>query len=139
LIASGLARASKRKILRGKDTGRWLSVLPSTVNGTELSAQELRDNVLLRYARSPPDLLSQCDGCNAVFSIRQALECKKGSLVIIRHNEIPDELVDLASKAFSPSAVCDEPEIHSCRANEGESPEGRQYQPVARLFSQQQQ
>jgi hypothetical protein len=73
LIASGLSRNNKRTILRGKDTGGWLSVLPSTVNGTELSAQEFRDSVLLRYARSPPDLPSQCDGCNAALSIRHAL------------------------------------------------------------------
>ena len=129
-----MSRDIKLTILRGKDTSGWLYVLPSTVSGTELSAQEFRDSILLRYARSPPDLPSQCDGCNAVFSIRHALECKKGGLVIIRHNEIRDELVDLASKAFSPSAVRDEPKIHSSRANEQETPEGRQDQPVKRLF-----
>jgi hypothetical protein len=80
-------------------------VLPSTVNGTELSAAEFRDALLLRYARSPPDLPSQCDGCLQKFSIRHALECKTGGLVI----EIQDELSDLASKALSPSAVRNEP------------------------------
>jgi hypothetical protein len=68
-------------------------------------------------------LPSQCDRCNAAFSIHHALECKKGGLIIIRHNEIQDELVDLASKTISPSAVCDEPNIHACRTNERESPE----------------
>ena len=62
------------------------------------------------------------------------LEGKKGVFVFICHNEIRDELVDLASKAFSPSAVRDEPKIHSSRANEQETPEGRQDQPVKRLF-----
>jgi hypothetical protein len=33
--------------------------------------------------------------------------------VISRHNEIRDELVDLASKALTPSAVRDEPRIHT--------------------------
>ena len=84
--------------------------------------------------QDPTDLSSQCDACNATFSIRHALECKKGGLVIIRHNEIRDELVDLASKAFSPSAVHDEPKIHTCRANERESADGRQERPVQRLF-----
>ena len=37
--------------------------------------------------------------------------------MIFRHNEIRDELVDLASKAFTPSAARDEPLIHG-RANE---------------------
>jgi hypothetical protein len=35
--------------LRGKATGQWISVTPSTVNGTVLSAQEYRDAFLLRY------------------------------------------------------------------------------------------
>jgi hypothetical protein len=104
-----------RTILRGKDTGQWLSVPPSTVNGTELSAQEFRDSILLRYARTPADLPTHCDGCDQKFSVRHALECKKGGLVISRHNEIRDELVDLASKALTPSAVRDEPRIHTSR------------------------
>jgi hypothetical protein len=33
--------------------------------------------------------------------------------VILRHNEIRDELADLAAKAFSPSAIRNEPLIHS--------------------------
>jgi hypothetical protein len=48
---------------------------------------------------------------------------QKDSLVISRHNEIRDELSDLASKALSPSAVCDEPKIHTCRSREVKSDE----------------
>jgi hypothetical protein len=43
-----------RTILWGQETGQWLPVLPSNVNGMELSAPELCDALLLRYARSPP-------------------------------------------------------------------------------------
>ena len=57
-LASELPCDSRRTILRGKSTGQWLSVPPSTVNGTELAKQEFRDALLLRYARSPPDLPS---------------------------------------------------------------------------------
>jgi hypothetical protein len=46
------------------------------------------------------------------FSVQHAMTCKKGGLVIIRHNEIGDELADLASKALTPSAVRDEPSIY---------------------------
>jgi hypothetical protein len=81
------------------------AVPPFTVNGTKLLAQEFRDSILLRYARTPADLLTRCDECDQKFSVRHALECKKGGLVISRHNEIQDELVDLASKALTPSAV----------------------------------
>jgi hypothetical protein len=91
-----------RTILRGKEIGQWLLVLPSTVNGTELSAQDFGDALLLRYARCPPDLPIQCDGCQQKFSVHHALECKLGGLVISRHNEIRDKLSDLASKAIFP-------------------------------------
>jgi hypothetical protein len=87
--------------------------MPSTVNGTELSAQEFRDKLLIRYARQPPDLPVLCDGCGCQFSVGHALECKVvGGLVILRHNEINHELADLSSKALSPSAIRGEPLIH---------------------------
>jgi hypothetical protein len=75
-----------------------------------------------------------CDGCNQKFSTRHALECKKGGLVISRHNEIRDELSDLASKALSPSAVREEPKIHACRYPEEKSGKENQANSVKRLF-----
>jgi hypothetical protein len=53
------------------------------------------------------------DGCRAKFDICHALECKVGSLVILQHNKINEELCDLASKALAPSAVYVEPMIHT--------------------------
>jgi hypothetical protein len=108
-ILTELPCDSQRTIRRGKETGLWLTTLPSTVNGTELSAQEFRDQLLIRYARSPGDLPSHCDGCGQTFSVQNAMTCKNGGLVIIRHNEIGDELADIATKALTPSAVRDEP------------------------------
>jgi hypothetical protein len=104
------------------------------VNGAELFAQEFRDALLLRHARGPPDLPPSCDGCNQKFSIRHALECKKGGLVISRHNEIRDELSDLASEALTPSAVRDEPKIHACRNPEEKSDKENQADSVKCLF-----
>ena len=43
------------------------------------------------------------------------MECKKGSLILLRHNEIRDELAFLASQALTPSSVRDEPFIYPCR------------------------
>jgi hypothetical protein len=118
-IMKKLPCSDRRTILRGKSTGQWLSVLPSTVNGTELSAQEFRDSLQLRYARSPSDLQANCDGCGSKFSVRHALECKNGGLVIGRHDEIRDELHFLATLAFKPSMVRDEPKIHTSSPIEG--------------------
>ncbi len=114
-ILSNLPDGQSRTIRRGEQTGAWLSVLPSTVNGTELSAQEFRDALLMRYGIAPPDLPACCDGCEAHFTLQHALGCKKGGLVIFCHNEIRDELVHLAGKALTPSAIRDEPLIRPCR------------------------
>jgi hypothetical protein len=134
LLTSKLSCGDRRTILRGQETGQWLSVLPSAVNGAELSAQEFRDAPLLRHARGPPDLPPFCGGCNQKFSICHALECKKGGLVISRHNEIRDKLSNLASKALSPPAVRDEPKIHTCRNPEEKSDKENQANSVKSLF-----
>ena len=91
-----------RRLRRATKTGACLTVHPSTVNVTELGAQEWRDAFFLRYVLEPPDILTHCDGCQAKFSIRHALDCKKGGLVTSRHNELRDRVADLASKAFTP-------------------------------------
>jgi hypothetical protein len=48
-----------------------------------------------------------------IISVPFDMPLKGGGLVISCHNEIRDELVDLASKALTPSAVCYEPRIHT--------------------------
>jgi hypothetical protein len=103
-----------RTVSRGKETDAWLSVLPSTANGTALLAQEFQDALSMRHAETPHNFPDKCDDCDAHFSLQHALGCKKGGLVIFRHNEIRDELVNLASRAFTHSAVRDEPLIHGC-------------------------
>ena len=105
-----------RHMRRAAKTGAWFTVVPSTVNGTELGAQEWRDALFLRYRLELPDLPSHCDGCDTKFSISHALDCKKGGLVTARHNEIRDGVADLAGKAFTPAHVRDDPLIYSGRA-----------------------
>ena len=94
---------------RAAKTGAWLAVLPSTVNGMELGGQEWRDAFFLQYGLEPPDLLSHCDGCDAKFTLRHILDCKKGGLVTERHNELRYGVADLAGKAFTPAHVRDDP------------------------------
>ena len=96
---------------RAGKTGDWITVLLSTVNGTELGYQEWQDALFLRYGMDPPDLLTYCDGCEARFTISHALDCKKGVLIKARHNELCDGVANLAGKAFTPSHVCDDPLI----------------------------
>ena len=66
----------------------------------DLSATEFRDSLALRYHRPLLRLPALCDGCGSQFSTGHALDCRKGGLVIQRHNEITDALGDLASIAY---------------------------------------
>jgi hypothetical protein len=118
-VLSALDADTRRTIGRAKHCGGWLSVMPSTVNGTELAPQEFRDNLLIRYGRTPGGLPTQCDGCNAKFTLQHALECKKGGLIHMRHDEIVGELVDWATKALYTSAVRVEPLIQMDSAAAG--------------------
>ena len=92
-----------------------MTVQLSIVNGTELGAQECRDALFLRYGLEPPGLPTHCNGFQAKFSIIHAIDCKKGSLVTARHNELRDGVEDLAGKVFTPSLVRDNPLIYSGR------------------------
>ncbi len=63
---------------------------------------------------NPPDLPSHCDGCGHQFTVHHGLACSLGGLVLALHNELCDELPDLAACAFTASAVHNEPLIHPC-------------------------
>ena len=105
-----------RRLRRATKTGDWMTVQPSTVKGMDLVAQEWRDAAFLRYGLKPPDLPKYCDGCNARFLICYSLDCKRGGLVVARHNELCDGVADLAGKAFTPSHVRNDPLIYQCCA-----------------------
>ena len=85
--------------MEGK-TSHWLTVMPIAKHHFDLSAAEFRDALSLRYCRPSLGLPAICDGCGAPFSLEHALDCKKGGLVIQRHNEVRDALGDIAAKAY---------------------------------------
>ena len=57
-----------------------------------------------------------CDGCGAAFILSHALDCRKGGLVVRRHNEIHDALGDLACLAYKD--VIGEPAVHDGDADD---------------------
>ena len=81
----------------------------STVNGTELGAQEWRDALFLQYSLEPPDLPTHCDICKAKFRISHTLDCKMGGLITAHHNNLCDGILDMVGKAFTPSHVRNDP------------------------------
>ena len=70
--------ADGRRDKRNSASGVWLTVVPSRLNGSGISAEEWRDNVRLRYNLQPIDMPDRCDGCNCQLTVEHALSCKKG-------------------------------------------------------------
>ena len=69
-----LARYQERNRLhRATRIGSCLSAVPHRLNGTELSQEELRDNLCLRYGLMPQDISATCGGCGKRFLIEHAL------------------------------------------------------------------
>ena len=79
-----------RTVRRAVDfqTSGWLTVLPLACHQFDLSAQQFRDALSLRYHRPLSMMPSSCDGCGSAFSLSHALDCRKGGLVTQHHNEV---------------------------------------------------
>ena len=107
--------AAKRRLERIGRTGACWSLVPNKLNGTTMSKDEFFDNVRLRYGWKPVGLCERCDGCNAPFTVEHALGCKKGGLVVQRHDDARDEAGALAAMALTSSRVSYEPYIYHGR------------------------
>jgi hypothetical protein len=122
--------STKRRMLRAKETGTWLTTMPNRLNATELSADEFQDSLWLRLRLAPLGLPDRCDGCSHRFSLGHAMTCKKGGLVLLCHNNVVAEWHHLCAQALSPAAVSDEPLIYSGRGgNAGAAPPGAEPPP----------
>ena len=58
---------------KGNEEWGWLSSVPHRLNGTELSREEFRDNLCLRYGIMPQDIPTTCNGCSKKLSIENSL------------------------------------------------------------------
>ena len=90
--------SSKYKRLNdiGQEQGSasWLTVLPIKQLGFSLSKAEFWDAVYLRYGLPLKRLPSHC-GCSNVYTVQDALSCKKGGFVTLRHNELRDNNAEM--------------------------------------------
>jgi hypothetical protein len=115
LYLEGVDATTKRRTKRSTECGAWLTVMPSLLNGTELSATEFRDALRLRYGLNPTNMPIACDGCGDRFTVGHAMTCRKGGLITQRHDDVAGEWHQLCADALSPSRVTDEPIIPQCR------------------------
>ena len=67
----------------------------------------------MHYGINPPNFPEHCYVWGVEFDICHTLNCNKGGLIMARHNEIFDGVSDLASKASTPTHVCDDPKIYT--------------------------
>ena len=75
----------------------WLTVLPTSQDQFDLTAQEFCDALALHYRKPLLNVPSGCDGCGAPLSFDHTLVCRKGGLIIQCHNEVQDAVGDLAA------------------------------------------
>ena len=69
-IQKELAGGKERNRLhRATRDGAWLTAVPHRLNGTELSWEEFRDNLHLRYGLMLQDIPATCNGCGKKFYI----------------------------------------------------------------------
>ena len=82
-IFTKLTSSQQRAILRAKDEkiSSWLNVIPVVKHHFDLSAQEFRDALALRYKKPLLCVPSTCDGCGDPFDLSHALICRKGGLI----------------------------------------------------------
>ncbi|KAL7525289.1 hypothetical protein ACHAXR_000939, partial [Thalassiosira sp. AJA248-18] len=97
--ASDVKRRDLCNCSNGAWAWAWVRIIPSRLNGTNLSADECRDNWRLRYNLAPLDMPQHYDGCSARMTVEHALSCKVGGLVHIRHNDVADEFRHLCGTA----------------------------------------
>ena len=92
----GRQRAIKR-IVEGK-TSSWLSTLPLQSCHFDLAPVQFRDGLALHYLQHPSNLPAKYNNCGA---LQHTLDCKKGELVILCHNEFMTACIgDLASQVW---------------------------------------
>ena len=76
----------------------------------------------LRYGMVPHNLCSHCDRCVQAFNVEHALNCKKGGLVGIRHDDVRDEAGAVAAEALSKGRVSYEPFINYSKDSSASAP-----------------
>ena len=101
-IVSELDGTQERAVCRARETkiSSWLSVTHVAKHHFDLSAQEFRDPLAIRYRKPLIEVPLNCDGYSASFDLSHALSCRKGGLVTQHHNEVRDAFGDLSSLAY---------------------------------------
>ena len=87
------------RVDKGK-TSSWPMTLLLQICHFDLAPVQFREGLALSYLRHPSNAPAKRDGCGADFTLQHVLDCKKGGLVTLCHNEIHDLIGELASQVW---------------------------------------
>ena len=62
-VMLGMTPHTKRQTLWNKESGAWILIQPTYINGLTLSKEEWRDGIRMRYGLELQHLQKKCDGC----------------------------------------------------------------------------
>ena len=96
------------ELAQEKGASTWLEALPVKEHGFNLSRNEFRDGLCMRYGWKAERLPNTCC-CGASFDTAHALSCPTGAIPTIRHNEIRDVVANILSEMCADVDV--EPEL----------------------------
>ena len=96
------------KISTEKGVSNWLTMVPNTEHGFELSKQQFWVSIRLRYGWEIANLPTFCP-CGGKFDIHHSMSCKKGGFVSIRHNYLRDLTARIVSEVCKDREI--EPEL----------------------------
>ena len=112
-IKKDLASFQERNRLhRATKNGAWLSAVTHRLNSVELSREEFRDNLCLRYGLMPQYIPATFDVCGKRFSIEHVLSLPKVGLVLARNFDAAKEWGALGARSLVPSTITYEPKIN---------------------------
>ena len=123
LVESVGDKTFTNKLSINKDNDIWLSLFPSFFNGGILQSSEFTDGIKIRSGSLPDNLYKNFDGYqfSKQFRVEHSLTCKKGVLIIKRHNDLRYELFNII-KVFTPENLIElEPFIHHKRVYESQN------------------
>ena len=83
-----------------KGASNWLTVIPVKEMNFNLNKREFRDAIKLRYDWEITDTPAICT-CGDLFTVDHAMVCRRGGLIIQRHNEIRDLEAEMLRMVFT--------------------------------------
>ena len=79
------------EVTQEKEISDLLKVYPISDEGSDFNKQQFWDCVRLRYGGRLTNIPSPCS-CGSKMDIQNAMSCKKGVFITIKHNDLRDVL-----------------------------------------------